>query len=134
MIFTNLDTNLTIIIFPSLFIEFAVLKIITFLASSWCGIEKYLCFLFITSRTLLQRKAEFNSLLWRKFFTCYSCGKCKQFSICSYLLKALVSDIFRGYRRKPVAWYRWIHYFLVLSFICPEKIRKTTVFSCFQGV
>ena len=31
-------------------------------------------FLFMVSRALLQRYAEFNRLLWKDFLTCYSCS------------------------------------------------------------
>ena len=34
----------------------------------WCGNGNYLYFLFITSRALFQRHAEFNKLLLRNFF------------------------------------------------------------------
>ena len=34
--------------------------------------EKWFCFLFIASRALLQRYAEFNRLLEKDFLTCYS--------------------------------------------------------------
>ena len=44
-----------------------------FLASWWSGNEKYFCMLFIASRALFQRYAEFNRLLEKDFRTCYSC-------------------------------------------------------------
>ena len=42
-------------------------------AKWWSANGKYFCFLFITSRVLLQSHAEFNRLLWKNFLTCYSC-------------------------------------------------------------
>ena len=49
---------------------------IWFSASWWSSNEKYFCFLFISSRTLLQNHGEFNRLLQMNFFTCYSCLYC----------------------------------------------------------
>ena len=54
---------------------------IWFSASWWSGNEKYFCFLFISSRTLLQNHGEFNRLLQMNFFTCYSCLYCSSMFI-----------------------------------------------------
>ena len=43
---------------------------IKFSASWWSGNKKYVCFLFIASRTLLLSHAEFNRLLKRNLLTC----------------------------------------------------------------
>ena len=69
MIPMNLVTNSLL----SLVCPFVEIKNKNQISSSWwSGNEKYFCALFMASRALIQRYAEFNRLLWKDFLKCYS--------------------------------------------------------------
>ena len=116
---TLIPSNLVINLLLCFLLEKPKIRI-NFSASWWSGNKKYFCVLFIASRTLRQRYAEFNRLLWKNFLICFSCSYYSSMGIPNFGVSMVIFNsvaIFRRWCKLNFGSWKNSHEETILSFL-----------------
>ena len=122
--------NLLLSCFFFFFISYKPKRRIWFSASWWSVNEKYLCFLFIARRALLQSHAEFNRLLQRNSHTCCSCSYYISMNTRGWIFGVCLVKNFEVFIRKHLCFSLFLRKLQAFRLASLLKWTLTQTFSC----